>query len=99
VVYESKTNSEQLAVFSEIYYPHGWKVTIDGNETSHFRANYILRAMLVPAGKHEIKFEFIPEVYKKGVAISYASSIILFLMMGIGLFFENKKKKQAKLNS
>ncbi|HQB21989.1 MAG TPA: hypothetical protein PLW23_06375 [Bacteroidales bacterium] len=99
VVYESETNSEQLAVFSEIYYPHDWKVTIDGNEASHFRANYILRAMIVPAGKHEIKFEFISEVYKKGVIISCTSSILLFLMMGIGLFFEIRKKKQDKISS
>ena len=94
VIYECETNSEQLAVFSEIYYPHGWKVSIDGKEAEYFRANYILRAMLVPAGKHEIKFEFIPDVYKKGVMISYASSIILFLMMGLGLFFEIKRKRK-----
>ncbi len=49
VIYQSKTNSEQLAVFSEIYYPKGWKVTIDGEEAEHFRANYVLRAMRISA--------------------------------------------------
>lgn len=96
LVYESNTSTEQLAVFSEIYYPHGWVVTVDGNEASHFRANYVLRAMRVPAGKHTIKFSFEPPVYKKGVAISYACSITLFLMIFAGAFFEYKKKKGKK---
>lgn len=96
VVYESNTSTAQLAVFSEIYYPHGWKVTIDGKETTHFRANYILRAMMVPAGKHTIKFEFIPEVYQTGVMISYACSIIFFLLIGAGIFLDYKKKKALK---
>ncbi len=96
-VYESNSTVNNLAVFSEIYYPHGWKLSIDGKEVDYFRANYILRSMIVPAGKHEIKFEFIPEIYKKGVLISYISSGILFLMMGLGLFFyfknnQNKSK-------
>lgn len=96
LVYESNTSSEQLAVFSEIYYPHGWNVTIDGEKADHFRANYVLRAMLVPAGKHTIKFEFIPEVYKTGVMISYACSAVLFLMIFAGAFFEYKKKYMKK---
>ncbi|HOZ29920.1 MAG TPA: YfhO family protein [Bacteroidales bacterium] len=96
VVYESEASAEQLAVFSEIYYPNGWVVTVDGKETDHFRANYVLRAMRVPAGKHTIKFEFVPVLYKKGVAISYACSIALFLMIGAGVFFEYKKKKKGQ---
>lgn len=95
VVYESDASAQQLAVFSEIYYPHGWVVTIDGKETDHFRANYVLRAMLVPAGKHTIKFEFVPILYKKGVAISYTCSIALFLMIAAGIFFEYKKRKKG----
>ncbi|MDD3859260.1 MAG: YfhO family protein [Bacteroidales bacterium] len=96
VIYESEASSEQLAVFSEIYYPHGWVVTVDGKEADHFRANYVLRAMRVPAGKHTIKFEFVPVLYKKGVAISYACSIALFLMIGAGAFFEYKKRKKGQ---
>ncbi len=96
VVYESNTSSEQLAVFSEIYYPYGWQVTVDEKPVDHFRANYILRAMRVPAGKHTIKFTFVPEVYKTGVMISYACSIALFLMILAGAFFEYKRKYGKK---
>ena len=63
LVYTTKTNSEQLAVFSEIYYQPGWEATIDGKPASHFRADWILRAMLVPAGEHQIVFEFRPQGY------------------------------------
>jgi hypothetical protein len=96
VVYESNTSSEQLAVFSEIYYPYGWQVTVDEKPVDHFRANYILRAMRVPAGKHTIKFTFVPEVYKTGVLISYACSVALFLMIFAGAFFEYKRKYGKK---
>lgn len=79
LVYRYKAAAEKLVVFSEIYYPEGWKVFIDGNESSHFRADYILRAMIVPAGEHEIKFIFEPASYKTGNTISLASSILLLL--------------------
>jgi hypothetical protein len=52
LVYQSNSPSEQLAVFSEIYYPAGWIATIDGKVAPYFRANYILRSMVVPAGSH-----------------------------------------------
>ena len=93
VVYESNASSEQLAIFSEIYYPHGWVVTVDGKEVDHFRANYVLRAMRVPAGKHTIKFSFEPDSYYTGVAISYAASAIFFLLLIGGIFLEYKKRK------
>ncbi len=96
LIYEANTSSEQLALFSEIYYPHGWVVTINGKPADHFRANYVLRAMIVPAGKSTIKFEFVPEVYKTGVMISYACSIAFFLMVFAGAFFEYKKKYMKK---
>jgi hypothetical protein len=96
IVYESNTSKEQLAVFSEIYYPHGWVVTVDGKPADHFRANYVLRAMRVPAGKHTIKFEFIPEIYKTGVLISYACSITLLLMIFAGAFIGYRKKYLKK---
>jgi hypothetical protein len=83
LVYKSNTKSERLAVFSEIYYPAGWKAYIDGKETDHIRVDYVLRGMMIPAGDHEIRFSFRPESYYSGNKISYASSI-LFILMAAG---------------
>jgi len=90
--YESQADSEQLTVFSEIYYDKGWKAFIDGEEVSHFRVNYVLRAMIVPAGEHTIEFKFEPRSYYLGNKISLASSILLILIaLGYGVY-ELKKK-------
>lgn len=78
--YKYSAEGERLAVFSEIYYPAGWKCYIDGKESSYFRANYILRGMVLPAGNHEIKFTFKPSSYFIGNKVSLASSILLFLL-------------------
>lgn len=91
LVYKTKAENEQLAVFSEIYYPEGWKVSIDGKEAKHFRANYILRSMIVPAGEHTIEFRFDPDSYNTGTNISYISSILLLLLLTVAAFFSIKK--------
>lgn len=83
LVYESTNNGAGLAVFSEIYYPKGWKAYIDGKEADILQVNYVLRALEVPAGNHEIKFEFKPAAYFIGNKIMWASSILLiFLIVG-----------------
>lgn len=79
LVYKYSAGAERLAVFSEIYYPEGWKCFIDGKESEHFRADYILRAMVVPEGNHEIRFSFEPASYITGNKVSLASSLILLL--------------------
>jgi len=99
LIYQSNTKNEQLAVFSEIYYPKGWVAKIDGKETPHFRANYILRSMIVPAGSHEIVFEFKPKSYSIGGKISLISSILLILAIAGAAFFEYKKRSKAKINA
>ncbi len=81
LVYKSNTSGEKLAVFSEIYYPAGWKSFIDGNETPHFRVNYVLRGLVIPEGQHEIRFKFEPASYTTGTSISYASSGIYILLI------------------
>lgn len=90
--YRSSTANEAMAVFSEIYYPHGWQAYIDGEEVPHFRANYVLRAMVVPAGQHEITFKFEPEVVKTGSTIALASSVLLGLLLLGGIFYGIRKK-------
>lgn len=99
VEYKSNSKTDCLVVFSEIYYPKGWVVTIDGNEVNHFRANYVLRSMVVPAGNHVIKFSFEPKSYFIGKIISYIS-LFAFLLLIVSFitwyFMKNKKIKTAK---
>ena len=90
--YTYNSKNENLALFSEIFYPHGWQAYIDGEKAPHFRANYVLRAMVVPAGEHEITFKFEPQVIKTGSAIALASSIILGLLLLGGIFYGFKKQ-------
>ena len=75
---------------------HGWKATIDGKETPIFRTNYVLRGLEIPAGKHTIEFKFEPEVVKTGSTIALMSSIAMLLLIGAGVYFENKKKKSVQ---
>lgn len=93
LVYDFEAPSAQVAVFSEIYYPKGWQAFIDGKKVDHFRANYVLRAMSIPAGKHKIEFKFHPNSYFMGNKVSYASSGLLLLMVLGVVFMEVKKKK------
>ncbi|MBC3759014.1 YfhO family protein [Hyunsoonleella sp. SJ7] len=93
--YESNNSNNGFAVFSEIYYPHGWKATIDGDEANFMRVNYILRGMEIPAGTHTIEFKFDPDVVKTGSSISLASSVVLGLLLLAGLFYEFKQRKSA----
>ncbi len=88
--YKSDASSEQLAVFSEIYYPKGWNVKIDGKDANHFRADYILRAMVIPAGEHVIEFSFKPHSYYTGEKISLVSSLILLIAFLLALAFALK---------
>ena len=78
ISYQYTSESGGLIVFSEIYYPKGWIATIDGQETDILCANYVLRALQVPAGKHEIKFEFKPRIYALGNRISLVFGILLY---------------------
>ncbi|MBT3208676.1 MAG: YfhO family protein [Bacteroidetes bacterium] len=91
LVYESKTSSEQFAVFSEIYYDKGWNVYIDEAPAEYIRSNYLLRAMKIPEGNHKIEFKFEPKSYFIGEKIALISSLVLFLAVVAGLLFEIRK--------
>ncbi|SHI52486.1 membrane protein YfhO [Mesonia phycicola] len=92
VVYEYETSVDRLAVFSEIYYPHGWKAYVDDQEIDILQADYVLRAALLPKGKHKIVFKFDPEVIKTGSTITIASCAILGLLLLGGFVYTYKKK-------
>ncbi len=92
--YESNNKNKGFAVFSEVYYPDGWKTFIDGKEVKHMRVNYILRGLPVPAGKHSIEFKFNPDVVKIGSKITLASSILLGIFLLGGLFLALRKKQE-----
>ena len=94
MTYESNAKTDQLAIFSEIYYRGNldWKAYVDGVYKPHLRANYILRGMVVPAGKHKIEFKFMPESVAKGNTVDLIASILMVGLLGLAVFFETKKK-------
>lgn len=93
LVYQAKNSQEGLAVFSEAYYPHGWTATIDGIDTPIAKVNYALRGIKVPAGEHEIVFQFSPQVVKTGNTVMLASNILLGLfILGSGFLWIRKKR-------
>ena len=78
ISYQYTSQDNGLIVFSEIYYPKGWIATIDGERTNIIRANYVLRALKVPAGEHTIRFEYKPKIYEAGNSIMLAFGILLY---------------------
>lgn len=74
-----------LLVLSEVYYPAGWKAYIDGIETEIYKANYILRSVVVPPGRHTVEFRFEPEVYRRGMLVTNLAWGVTALLILIGL--------------
>ncbi|WP_162053584.1 YfhO family protein [Pontibacter pamirensis] len=93
--YEYQAAEGGLVVFSEVYYADGWQAYLDGQPVDHIRANYVLRAMQVPAGQHTIEFRFAPKAYTLGNTVSLVSSILLLLVI-VGAIAYGVKKKPTK---
>lgn len=93
--YTSSAAAPQFAVFSEVYYPNGWKAFIDGKEAEIIRVNYLLRGLQVPAGNHTIEFKFEPKSFQIGDTIMLIVGIISILALLYGIFFEWRKYQQA----
>lgn len=96
--YISNNTNEGLAIFSEMYYAEGWNAYIDGKLAPHFEADYALRGLKVPAGKHTIEFKFEPQVIKTGSTISLVSFILMLGLIGFGVYTERKKKSETTVN-
>lgn len=96
ITYKTKTNAAHLAVFSEIYYKD-WKAYIDGKPAEYAKANYVLRAMIVPAGDHTIDFKFEPAIFYQSKKVANISTWTLMLILAAYLFtlFRKPKKKEA----
>lgn len=95
LVYESNSKVDGIALFSEIYYDKGWNAYIDGKQSSYFRADYLLRAMNIPAGKHTIEFKFEPKMYAIGGNITLLCFIFL---IGFTIFYivdQFRRKEKA----
>jgi hypothetical protein len=94
--FKSQSKTPQLAVLSEIYYPKGWKMFIDNKEVPYIKADYLLRAVHVPAGNHTLKMIFAPEVIAKGKLISMICfGLFLLLSLG-GILWLWKTAKETK---
>ena len=93
LVYETTNANDGVAIFSEMYYKNGWKASIDGVVQPHFKANYLLRGLVIPKGTHKIEFTFEPKVIETGSRIALASSIGFLLLVLGGLFYTIKQRK------
>lgn len=95
IEYNTNSATGGLAVFSEVYYPAGWNAYIDGNKSDIIKANYFMRSLVIPAGKHTVKLVFEPQTVKRGISISYLSSwlVIIIVIGGFAMQWWVDKKK------
>jgi len=96
--YNVNATGNNMIVFSEIYYPVGWKVYIDGQETEFYKTDYLFRSIIVPAGNHKVEWRFEPETYYSGKILSTSVNIIVSLMLIIGLGYPLLRKKQNQIS-
>lgn len=94
LTYKTELSTQAPVVFSEIYYPDGWNAYLDGQPVDYFRANYVLRALIVPAGTHTVEFRFEPREVIWGDRLNLISSLLLLMGTG-GAFYYARRKKPA----
>lgn len=93
LVYQADVKGNQFAVFSEIYYPEGWKAFIDGKEVEIRKANYLLRGLEIPSGKHKVEFVYEKTTLDKANLIASICSIVLILLFAGLIFMQWRKRK------
>ena len=96
IEYDAECSKPGTVIFSEIFYPHGWKAIVDGKPADLYRANYMLRAMNLEPGKHHIRLEFRPESVAKGNTISMTFVILMYLIIA-GILLSNLRKSKEKV--
>jgi len=99
LIYNFNSKTDQVAVFSEIYYENGWNAYINGQKVPYVRADYLLRAMPLKAGAYEIEFKFEPKAYSVGNTIALTSSLLLILSLFGFLFWQWKNSKKSGLKN
>ncbi len=96
LIYTYSSSVESNVVFSEIFYNKGWNAYIDNEPVDHYRANYVLRGLKVPAGKHTIAFVFEPATYQLGSTLALSFGSIIYLLIGLSVFFWLKNELSLK---
>ena len=91
--YEYAADGEAVAVFSEIYYPDGWTMYVDGAEAPYFRADYILRAALLPAGRHTVEWRFRAPMWGVSEGITLVCSLLIFIALITTIIYYGKKQR------
>jgi hypothetical protein len=99
IQYESSSTANQFAVFSEIYYNRGWKAYIDDKESTIIQTNYVLRGLAIPAGKHQIRFEFKPASYYESKKAATVSSALIWLLIIAAVASSFKKEKNTEVKA
>ncbi|UFH52270.1 hypothetical protein [Spirosoma sp. KNUC1025] len=94
LIYQTSAAQDGLAVFSEVYYRgnEDWQAFIDGKPAPHVRANYVLRAMRIPAGKHTVEFRFDPPLARTGDTIDLICNVLLIALIGFVIFHEGRNR-------
>jgi hypothetical protein len=99
ITYTSDSDEGGLAIFSEVYYPEGWKATVNGKEVPILKADYLLRALDLPKGKNKIVFEFIEKENSSFLkTVSWISSVLGLLVFIFGLFYFGRKSKELQVS-
>ena len=94
LVYEVNSATDQIAVFSEIYYKDGWNAYVNGEKVPYFRANYLLRAMPLKAGQYEVEFRFEPQIVSTSKMLALISSILLLVLAGVVFYMSYYKRSE-----
>ncbi|MFA6570790.1 MAG: YfhO family protein [Bacteroidota bacterium] len=95
---KTSTKGHNLLVISEIYYPHGWRAYIDGNETTIYKTDYALRSVLVPPGEHQVELRFTSREFEIGKTLSLWANVLSIVALAGGIFFEVRRRKSIRIS-